>query len=587
MRDRFAKKAKRRSLEVAYLVIEMDDDNIKKLLTCYTTVTAIYDFVNHQTESNNNTNHEKLDILRIAATLRHPLHQQLLLHLQNSENLYTQKEEATNTLHDMNQIRREYNIKNDQMNACFNTCTCDIKQLNYQLNDIILQLNTGIPLDLPGFINEQHYNSKQIELINHIHRIEQGVRSTLGQSIELCNLYLHQPARIDFDDERAKLGSGSFGIIYRKQNAIDRELYAVKVIPRDDRPSKGQNNNILNDKVNCEARFLQMLSHPNIVRYFASFKTHDDSRLNIVMELVDGSSLARYTQNTTATTAADRPSKELITKWLLQTLRALQYLHDDMHILHRDIKPDNILITSLTQSIKLIDLGSAGLYSPASPETKMTGTSLYGSYEKMNEHPYDGRDDVWAVGCVWSELLTGVSLQHKPALHRCDPVSRLPNLISACKTYDNHLGTVIASMLQARQEQRSTASNCLTQLSLASKEPTVLPTCTAPHGYTDTPSSGSSSTTEVDSPYTDPLTPLTSTPRIHTAYNSSIHNNNTSTCIRYEGGHNYEGQVRDGKRHGRGVMTYTNGDRFSGIWAEDRFIGTTTTTGADEGCMLS
>ena len=112
------------------------------------------------------------------------------------------------------------------------------------------------------------------------------------------------------------------------------------------------------------------------------------------MELVDGSSLSPYIR------CAEPLSNELITKWLVQTLNALRYLHDSMRILHRDIKPDNILVSSASQDINLIDLGLATVLK-ATLQSYRRGSSQHASYEKLHFIKYDGRDDILGDGlCV-------------------------------------------------------------------------------------------------------------------------------------------------------------------------------------------
>ena len=287
--------------------------------------------------------------------------------------------------------------------------------------------------------------------------LQQQLHSPLPHNITLETLYTNIPPRTGYDDYRCVLGQGVLCHTYRKQNVIDNMIYAVKVI-RD----RDVRSNYLNfDTIYTEALALQAISHTNIVRHLVVFKSYNNEVINIVMELVDGSSLAKYTQNTTATTAADRPSKELITKWLLQTLEALQYLHDDMHILHRDIKPDNILITSPQQDVKLIGIDLATI-ACSSLCNNILCISLYASLEKADNYEYDGRDDVWAVGCVWSELLTGVSLQGRGVI-LCRPQSAavLTQVIEECIVCDGTLGAVTARMLVSSDVDRATASECL------------------------------------------------------------------------------------------------------------------------------
>ena len=100
----------------------------------------------------------------------------------------------------------------------------------------------------------------QVKLLSQIHKLEEdGGRH--GMTLE--GLYTYEPPQASIDDKRSELGHGTFGVTYRKKNVIDGQLYAVKVL------------RCIDSTTNYEARFLQVLSHPNIVKYFASFKHRD------------------------------------------------------------------------------------------------------------------------------------------------------------------------------------------------------------------------------------------------------------------------------------------------------------------------
>ena len=307
--------------------------------------------------------------------------------------------------------------------------------------------------------------------------LQQQLHTPLPNNITLETLYTNIPPRADYDDFRCVLGQGVLCHTYRKQNVIDNMIYAVKVI----RAREIRSNYLCYDTIYTEALALQAISHMYIVRHLVVFKSYNNELINIVMELVDGSSLAKYTHDTTT---AGRPSKELLTKWLEQTLRALQYLHDDMHILHRDIKPDNILITSPQQDVKLIGIDLATI-ACSSLYNNILCVSLYASLEKADNYEYDGRDDVWAVGCIWSELLTGVSLQQRDVI-LCRPQSAavLTQVIEECIVCDARLGAVIARMLVSSEADRATASECLQVLTDGTLDPSPPPTLiTDPAAY--------------------------------------------------------------------------------------------------------
>ena len=178
------------------------------------------------------------------------------------------------------------------------------------------------------------------------------------------------------------------------------------------------------------------------------------------MELIEGGTIASkiLDQNISLATKLN---------WLKQTLGALHYLHDIERILHRDIKPQNILLTGGNkQRIKLIDLGLATIVTTSGANSKV-GTTPYSSYEKSHGFKYDGRDDVWAVGCVFSELITNKSLDKRGGtindarVQEC--VERKNNLIEECVGKDRLMGEAIRSMLEI-YENRKTAKEVLEML---------------------------------------------------------------------------------------------------------------------------
>jgi serine/threonine protein kinase len=140
------------------------------------------------------------------------------------------------------------------------------------------------------------------------------------------------------------------------------------------------------------------LRHPNIVRIFTSYYVH--GALNIIMEYVDGSALAdRYAR------CGSVPERVLgRIAWLC--LEALAYLRLK-HVLHRDFKPSNILISDGGE-LKVCDFGLATQMA-ASEEERSTaaGTLKYWSPERLREKPYKYAADLWSLGMVIYEGAAG------------------------------------------------------------------------------------------------------------------------------------------------------------------------------------
>lgn len=192
----------------------------------------------------------------------------------------------------------------------------------------------------------------------------------------------------------AVLGKGGMGVVYRARDVgLDRDV-ALKVIkPELTRDEKSVR------RFQREARVLAKLKNPNIVGVHEL--RHTDEGFFIVMEYVDGGDLSVLLQGVPLPI-----SKTLsITRQLLQ---AFEKAHS-AGVIHRDIKPQNIMISS-TGEVKVTDFGLAKL---SSPETMITvtsgilGTMNYMSPEQLRGDELDHRTDLWSLGVVLYEMLFG------------------------------------------------------------------------------------------------------------------------------------------------------------------------------------
>jgi len=149
-----------------------------------------------------------------------------------------------------------------------------------------------------------------------------------------------------------------------------------------------------------EIKFLQELDHSNIIKLHAVFSTKNQN-LNLVLEHLPQGDLLKLIQDTQniSYTPAD------IKSWMLMLSRAVYFCHAN-NILHRDIKPNNLLIAA-NGEIKLADFGLArAMADPFQPMTYNTITIWYRPPELFFQaQHYGGAVDVWSVGCVFAELI--------------------------------------------------------------------------------------------------------------------------------------------------------------------------------------
>ena len=192
------------------------------------------------------------------------------------------------------------------------------------------------------------------------------------------------------------LGSGAMGIVYKAHDpAIGRNV-AIKVV-RLDADGAEQRAAAL-DRFRLEVQAAGRCSHPAIVGVFDFLEQGGDPA--IVMELVEGTSLLGNLRDPA------RRARLSLPHIALQVLEGLGYAHGQ-GIIHRDIKPANILLTPSGQ-VKIADFGIARLGdSNATQSGAMLGTPSYMAPEQVTDDTVDRRADLFAVGAIIYEMLTG------------------------------------------------------------------------------------------------------------------------------------------------------------------------------------
>ena len=205
------------------------------------------------------------------------------------------------------------------------------------------------------------------------------------------------------------IGGGTFGSVYLAVNLDSGGLMAVKEIKFQDLASAPN----LIKTIKEESQVMEMLSHPNIVEYYG-IEVHRD-KVYIFEEYCQGGSLANLLEH------GRIEDESVIQIYTVQLLDGLMYLHN-MGVVHRDIKPDNILLDHMGV-IKYVDFGAAKVLAknqktlaartrapgPNGDVNSLTGTPMYMSPEviKGDHRGRRGAMDVWSVGCVVLECATG------------------------------------------------------------------------------------------------------------------------------------------------------------------------------------
>jgi eukaryotic-like serine/threonine-protein kinase len=197
-----------------------------------------------------------------------------------------------------------------------------------------------------------------------------------------------------------KLGEGGMGRVYLAEHVKMGRMSAVKVMNR----MMAQDPDAIS-RFNREAANASRISHQNVAQVY-DFGETSEGLIYLAMEYVEGAPLTDILQRTGALPPAR--AAEIVR----QTGEALAVAHD-MGIVHRDLKPDNIMITQARDGgdlVKVVDFGIAKANVEAQKVTKtglVIGTPEYMSPEQIAGDPLDGRSDIYSLGLVAFNILTG------------------------------------------------------------------------------------------------------------------------------------------------------------------------------------
>jgi TolB-like protein len=205
------------------------------------------------------------------------------------------------------------------------------------------------------------------------------------------------PARIGRYVIERQLGQGGMGVVYAAHDDRLQRTIALKTL------SSPSDDEVARQRLWREARAAASVNHPNICQIYEVGE--DQGQVFIAMELLDGEALSERLQREVLSVADALPVA-------LGILAALSALHG-RSIVHRDLKPSNVFLT--THGVKLLDFGLARppLSATLDIDGALTntgvvmGTPRYMSPEQITGEPVDARSDLFAVGAILFEMLTG------------------------------------------------------------------------------------------------------------------------------------------------------------------------------------
>lgn len=194
-----------------------------------------------------------------------------------------------------------------------------------------------------------------------------------------------------------EIGRGGMGVVYEAiQKSLNRKV-AVKVLPESFSIRKE-----FVDKFLKEAKVLASLSHPNIIPIYHFGE--ENGNFFFAMEFVDGTPLTEILRQNRLN-HREMPLVEILSI-IRQAASGLQYAHDKGAV-HMDVKPGNILIDTAGRA-RVADFGLVRLVTLGENRSgEVSGTPMYMSPEQMEGREIDRRSDIYSLGCVLYELLTG------------------------------------------------------------------------------------------------------------------------------------------------------------------------------------
>ncbi len=249
------------------------------------------------------------------------------------------------------------------------------------------------------------------------------------------------------------IASGGMGTVYRAtQTDPVRRTVALKMI------RSGMADEITIQRFHAERQALALMDHPDIAKVYEA-NTSEEGHPYFAMEFCEGAPIDQFVQSE----KLDIPSRvELV----IRIARAVQNAHN-RGVIHRDLKPDNILVTRIDgqPNIKIIDFGIAkftdeqwkDIPSNATRIGELVGTPAYMSPEQARGEKIDGRTDVFAIGAILFKLLTGTTPMQTLKKETTSPSEKSNSLAEIISRIQNFEPTTPSGRLaEASAKQKST-----------------------------------------------------------------------------------------------------------------------------------
>ena len=246
-----------------------------------------------------------------------------------------------------------------------------------------------------------------------------------------------------------EIGTGSFGRVILVQHKITQARYAIKAI---DKRNKTNYNERLYFR--REIEIMYRVHHPNVVKLFGHFE--DNTYCYFLMEYMEGGNIFNYVPKN----GIHRISTQQVASMIKDVISATYFLHHmKPPIIHRDIKPENVLLNSSMQA-KLTDFGWSNYMDGMYKRTTVCGTPIYLAPEMVNKTGHDEKVDIWCIGILLFELMTGVQPWSGTDLQTVKyNINRLK--LNWPSNIDRTAADLISKILKYRPEERISLRNML------------------------------------------------------------------------------------------------------------------------------
>ena len=246
-----------------------------------------------------------------------------------------------------------------------------------------------------------------------------------------------------------ELGVGSFGRVLLVQHNQTQAQYAIKAIDK-------RNTTNIQEKsyFKREIEIMYRIHHPNVVKLFGHFE--DNTYCYFIMEYIPGGNIFSYVPKNGVRTISTLQVASIIK----DVISATYFLHNMIPpIIHRDIKPENVLLGSGMQA-KLTDFGWSNYMQGEYKRTTVCGTPIYLAPEMINNTGHDEKVDIWCIGVLLFELMTGVQPWKG---HDVNTVKmNIINLrINWPKNMDRKAGDLISKILRYNPSERLSLESML------------------------------------------------------------------------------------------------------------------------------